>query len=168
MTLGGGHDYAYGGAANDSISLGTGDDRGYGGEGHDTITGSGGNDVLSGGEGNDSVSGDVGIDLVIGGGGNDGVNGGDGNDLLFDGRLMVGNVDTSQSQAAGDASDAAMMQLLAEWTATNPAPGPLVTAAAANNDRHGTDSVRGHAGSDALSADPADLLDFDPTLDQLL
>jgi Ca2+-binding RTX toxin-like protein len=162
MTLGGGNDYAYGGADGDSIALGVGDDRGYGGAGNDTITGSGGNDVVSGGEGNDSVSGDVGLDVVIGGGGNDGVNGGDGDDLLFDGRVTYGGA-SADSQTFGDANDLAMAQLLADWALLGiPGLGPFT------NDRDGIDSVRGNLGSDALSADPADLLDFDPNLDTLL
>jgi Ca2+-binding RTX toxin-like protein len=167
MTLGGGADYAYGGRGDDSIALGAGDDRGYGGLGNDTITGSGGNDLINGGEGNDSVSGDQGLDVLIGGGGNDAVNGGDGNDLLFDGRINLGGV-SADSQTIGDASDAAMLALLLEWSASNPAVGPLALAAAASNDHDGTDQVRGHAGADSFSADAADILDFELGLDAIL
>jgi Ca2+-binding RTX toxin-like protein len=167
MTLGSGNDWAYGGQGNDSIALGAGDDRGYGGLGNDTLTGSGGNDLVSGGEGNDSVNGDQGLDVLIGGGGSDGVNGGDGNDLLFDGRISLGG-QSAESQTVADASDAAMLALLLEWAASNPAAGPLATAAATSNDRDGTDQVRGNLSDDSFSADPADIFDFAVGLDTVL
>jgi len=163
MTLGGGNDYAYGGQGNDSIALGAGDDRGYGGLGNDTLTGSGGNDLVNGGEGNDSVSGDQGQDVLIGGGGNDAVNGGDGDDLLFDGRVTYTGI-SAESQTIGDASDAAMAALLADWATLVPGSlsGPFT------NDRDGIDQVRGHAGADSFSANAADILDLLLGLDTIL
>jgi hypothetical protein len=61
-----------------------------------------------------------------------------------------------------------MLLLLQEWVATNPAAGPLATAAAASNDRDGADQVRSHAGRDSFSADAADILDFELGLDSIL
>jgi hypothetical protein len=83
-----------------------------------------------------------------------------GNDVLFDGRTTYGGVST-ESRAAGDAEDQALMQLLADWLANS--------LGAFTNDHDGVDTQRGHAGNDAFSAGSlAEILDFNAADDTLL
>jgi uncharacterized protein (TIGR03118 family) len=78
-----------------------------GGAGNDFIQGGGGNNVLMGNIGNDVLFGGAGRDVLIGGDGRDVLRGGLGDDLLIAGRTNH------------DADEAALLQLLGEWTSTD-------------------------------------------------
>jgi len=75
-----------------------------GGSGNDQLGGGTGNDILLGEAGNDTLLGGDGRDLLIGGLNSDTLDGGAGDDILIAGTT------------AHDASDAALNQILAEWT----------------------------------------------------
>jgi uncharacterized protein (TIGR03118 family) len=79
-----------------------------GGAGNDRLVGGGGNDILLGGPGNDRLFGRHGRDILIGGDGQDKLNGGPGDDLLIGGTT------------AYDSNIPALLQILAEWTSTDP------------------------------------------------
>lgn len=114
----GGHDQITGGSAGDLLEGGDGVDRIWGNSGDDLIRGGAGNDVLLGREGNDVIVGGdgddyldgyTGNDILIGGAGSDRASGGDGEDLLIGGTTDYDN------------NDAALLSLLAAWSA----PGPV-------------------------------------------
>ncbi|HEX5104813.1 MAG TPA: calcium-binding protein [Pirellulaceae bacterium] len=116
----GGNDYAFGGWGNDTIDGGLGDDRLFGGEGDDYILGNSGNDLLAGNAGNDRLYGQAGHDVLIGGLGADQLIGDSGNDLLVDGTIGYDPAGamgpgSDASTFAGDASDVALLALLADW-----------------------------------------------------
>jgi Ca2+-binding RTX toxin-like protein len=88
--------------------------RGFGGNdiirgeaGVDTLDGGSDDDIILGGIGTDRLLGGLGRDLLIGGSGADTVNGQGGEDIL-----IAGNT-------AHDASEAALLDIMAEWTSTN-------------------------------------------------
>jgi Ca2+-binding RTX toxin-like protein len=76
-----------------------------GGDGADRLVGGSGHDVLLGGEGRDLLAGVRGRDLIIGGGEKDLLVGTMGQDLLIGG------------STAHDTNDAALAEIMAEWTA---------------------------------------------------
>ncbi|MEQ8787387.1 MAG: cadherin domain-containing protein [Pirellulaceae bacterium] len=113
----GGHDNITGGSANDLLDGGDGWDRLWGSAGDDLIRGGAGNDwirgregddILLGGEGDDYLEGHLGNDILIGGLGRDHQFGGEGEDLLIGGTTAYDN------------NDAALLALLAAWTAPSP------------------------------------------------
>ncbi|MEX2177052.1 MAG: hypothetical protein WD872_22000 [Pirellulaceae bacterium] len=164
LTLGGGDDWAHGGQGSDRLAGGSGEDRLYGGDGNDTLSGDAGHDLLGGGEGNDTLYGRTGNDVLIGGAGNDSLIGDTGDDLLLDGNATYGGLN-SESRAAGDPSDLALAQLLAEWAALG--LGGLTQPL--TNDHAGNDLLRGSGGRDTLSAgSTAEILDFSTLDDTLL
>ncbi|HZL86769.1 MAG TPA: TIGR03118 family protein [Pirellulaceae bacterium] len=79
-----------------------------GGAGDDLLGGGRGNDILLGGAGVDLLLGFAGRDVLIGGAEADVLLGGTGDDLLIGG------------STAHDTSTAALLQILAEWTSTDP------------------------------------------------
>jgi len=149
---GGGNDYIYGGTGRDVLTGGDGEDRVYGGSGNDDLIGNAGNDILSGGDGNDLLLGSEGNDIVIGGLGADTLIGNAGNDLLIAGATTNGI-----SNLANDANDQALIALLGNWLASQPAG--LATSILAGNDGV-VDNIHGSSGNDDfyLSAtdNPAD------------
>jgi Ca2+-binding RTX toxin-like protein len=122
-TLTGGrvNDLLLGGDGNDRLVGGLGDDVLLGGAGNDTLLGSAGNDLVRGGTGRDTLQGDAGNDILCGEEDADRLLGGAGRDLLLGGAaadylsggygddLLVGH------STAHDASDAALLSLLAAW-----------------------------------------------------
>lgn len=78
-----------------------------GGKGNDIIFGGGGSDIILGEDGNDVLFGRGKADLLIGGKGSDFLFGGTGGDLLIAG------------YTAYDANDAALVQILTEWTSAH-------------------------------------------------
>jgi len=118
----GGNDTIGGGPGNDLAVGQAGNDLLFGDDGNDTLLGADGNDKLRGGNGNDQLGGGAGHDLLLGESGDDALAGGDGRDVLIGGL----NADTLDGGAdddilvAGttsfDADDAALNQILAEWT----------------------------------------------------
>jgi Ca2+-binding RTX toxin-like protein len=156
-----GDDYAFGGSGNDLISCSFGNDRAYGGDGNDTLGGDEGNDLLAGGAGNDWLLGRAGNDVLIGGTGSDLLNGDDGDDLLLDGHVVYDDpvnppaAAGDNSAAAGDASDAAMAALLADWS-TDSSVDPLHLTSLHDAD---SDTLNGGLGIDAVSPGPGDLGD---------
>jgi Ca2+-binding RTX toxin-like protein len=103
LTGGPGDDSILGGAGNDTVIAGIGNDFVRGGVGRDTLNGDGGNDVLCGEADADRLLGGAGRDLLLGGAAADYLSGGYGDDLLI-GHTTV-----------HDASDAALLSLLAAW-----------------------------------------------------
>ncbi len=118
----GGNDTIRCGAGNDLAVGQAGNDLILGGGGNDTLLGADGNDLIRGGSGNDQLVGGAGNDILLGEASNDTLLGGDGRDVLIGGR----NADTLDGGAgddiliagttAFDANDAALNQILAEWT----------------------------------------------------
>ena len=96
--------------------------------------------MLVGGLGADQLVGRAGDDVLIGGAGGDSLNGDEGRDLL-----IGGDTTNSASRAAGDASDLALMALLAAWTSSHSAG--LATSILAGNDG-AADSLQGYTGDD--------------------
>lgn len=172
-----GNDVAYGRGGNDQLTLGAGDDYGNGGSGHDTIDGAEGNDRLYGGAGNDIVAGSSGDDLLVGNGGNDQLIGGTGRDVLIGGAgadtinggedddALIARATTNEgSNTVGDANDAALAGLLAQWVATTPAG--LFTPFLAGNDGV-KDKMLGGTGADDFYRDVNDsVTDFQQNVDQ--
>lgn len=164
----GGNDVVYGGGGNDELNLGAGDDYAFGGFGNDTIGGEAGNDRLYGGEGNDVISGDAGDDLLVGNAGNDRLFGRTGRDVVIGGTgadevsgqedqdALIGRALTNEtSTAIGDANDAALAALLAQWVATQPLG--LFTPSLSINDG-AKDVLTGGTGVDDFYADVNDRL----------
>lgn len=149
-----GNDYVFGGLGNDTIDGFFGDDRLYGGDGNDSLQGGAGNDVVSGGAGIDVLRGSAGNDVLIGGLGGDQLYGEDGNDLLFAGDVTYFNRRSPQipgsnnSTAQGDAHDAAMLALLADW-APDSSVAYLYLTITHDSDNN---TVSGGAGYDTASA----------------
>ena len=118
----GGNDTIGGGPGNDLAVGQSGNDLLFGDAGNDTLLGADGNDRIRGGDGNDQLGGGAGHDLLLGENGNDALTGGNGRDILIGGL----NADTLDGGAdddlliagttAYDADDAALNQILAEWT----------------------------------------------------
>jgi Ca2+-binding RTX toxin-like protein len=79
----------------------------YGGAGDDRLSGGDGADVLLGGDGDDLLQGGNGRDLLIGGDGRDRLLGNSDDDILISGTTDH------------DASEAALCQIMAEWTRTD-------------------------------------------------
>lgn len=112
-----------------NVNGGGGNDTLIGGGSADNLRGGTGNDQIQGLLGNDNLKGEDGNDTLVGGGGNDILLGGLGDDRLADtlGRnLLIGGKGSDQSQGnesiliggetVHDASDAALLALLAEWS----------------------------------------------------
>jgi uncharacterized protein (TIGR03118 family) len=81
------------------------------------LNGGSGNDILNGGGGNNVLVGGTGSDLLFGQGGRDVLIGGDGRDLLIGGSnddLLIGG------STHFDAQPAQLLQILGEWTSTDP------------------------------------------------
>jgi hypothetical protein len=107
---------AYGLDGNDTLSLGSGLQTAAhldGGAGDDTLYGGAASDVLLGGAGNDTLTGRQGRNIYVGGDGADVLKGAssagpvtDGSDLLIGGQLTHA------------ASDAALWQIVQEWTSS--------------------------------------------------
>ncbi|WP_254508263.1 beta strand repeat-containing protein [Anatilimnocola floriformis] len=146
---GAGNDYVHAGQGDDVVSAGAGNDRVFGSGGNDQLYGDEGDDVLVGGSGSDTLVGRTGDDLLIGGVGSDALNGDEGSDLL-----IAGDVTISGSTLVGDASDLALMALLAAWTPAHPAG--VATSVVVGNDG-AVDSLQGYTGDDDfyLSANDA-------------
>ncbi|WP_425617698.1 calcium-binding protein [Anatilimnocola sp. NA78] len=171
LSGGAGNDIAYGGGGNDLIGLFAGNDYAFGGTGNDRLVGGEGNDRLYGGAGDDELSGDTGDDLLLGNAGNDILVGGAGRDVLVGGTgvdnlsseadadVIIGRSLTNETSVlAGDANDAALTALLAQWVATTPAG--LFTPSLGANDGS-KDSLRGGTTADDFYADVNDkLVDF--------
>ena len=94
IRLGGGADFAtggagadalYGEAGNDTLLGGDGIDRLFGGDGSDTLSGGDHGDRIEGGAGGDTIRGDGGNDLLFGNAGDDLIEGGAGDDRLLGG-----------------------------------------------------------------------------------
>jgi Ca2+-binding RTX toxin-like protein len=120
----GGNDVIRGGAGNDLAVGQAGNDVLFGDAGNDTLLGADGNDRLRGGDGDDQLGGGAGHDVLLGESGNDALAGGDGRDLLIGGLgpdtldggtgddILIGGT------TAFDANDAALDQIMAEWTSS--------------------------------------------------
>ena len=116
-----GNDILDGGTEIDKLYGGNGNDTILGGEGADTAYGEAGNDLIRGGNGSDALYGDAGSDIVLGEAGADKLFGGAARDILIGGT----GKDTLQGDAgedieiggttSHDASDAALVAILAEW-----------------------------------------------------
>ncbi len=119
-----GNDTLQGGDGNDELVGGSGDDTLSGGSGNDNISGGRGDDLARGNDGDDQISGGTGNDILLGGGGSDSIEGNEGRDLLIGGRngdRMNGNEDDDILIAgitSFDNNDAALFQILREWTST--------------------------------------------------
>jgi Ca2+-binding RTX toxin-like protein len=145
ITTAAGDDWVHAGQGADIVNSGAGHDRLFGGEGNDTLYGGDGDDLADGGLGNDTLRGAGGHDVLIGGAGNDILEGEAGNDALFDGSLRIGGL-AANARAKGDAADAALAALLADWRLD------FAIGLALVNDFSGTDRLRGGLGRDAFSA----------------
>jgi Ca2+-binding RTX toxin-like protein len=99
-----------------------GNDTLLGGDQDDFLGGQVGNDKLFGGNGNDDLAGGSGHDILLGEGGADALAGGDGRDVLIggiDADTLDGGADDDiliAGTTAHDANDAALGQILDEWT----------------------------------------------------
>lgn len=146
-----GNDYIDGGAGRDHVHGSSGDDVLLGGSGRDYLFGSSGDDTILGGEDQDIIFGSQGDDILRGGEGNDHIFSGSGNDALIggDGRdflfaqsgrnLLIGGTGRDYlfsgsghdlliaDSTVYDDDDAAIVQVLEEWTA----PGRIEDCAAA-------------------------------------
>jgi Ca2+-binding RTX toxin-like protein len=117
------------------------------------MSGDAGDDLLIGNGGNDKLMGRTGRDVVVGGGGADEVSGQEDQDALI-GRGLTNEGSTT----VGDANDTALLGLLAQWVATQPAG--LFTPFLAANDGV-RDVLTGGTGIDDFYADVQDrLADF--------
>ena len=154
ITAAGGDDWVHAGQGADVVDGGAGHDRLFGGDGNDSLSAGDGDDLADGGTGNDTLFGWNGHDVLIGGAGNDALEGEAGNDALFDGSLRIGGLAT-HARAKGDAADAALAALLADWRSD------FAIGLALTNDFGGGDRLRGGAGRDAFSAlSLAEILDL--------
>jgi Ca2+-binding RTX toxin-like protein len=150
---GDGKDTLHGEDGDDDLDGDADDDRLFGHMGDDTLAGGDGDDTLHGGQGRDSLAGGDGDDAVHGNDGDDSLTGGDGADTLFgsfgDDTLSGMDDDDTDYLNGGDGND---------WLLAG-----------------GGDIVTGGAGADNIvlgdwlaGADAVDLIDFDPTEDQLV
>ncbi|MFT5527812.1 MAG: autotransporter-associated beta strand protein, partial [Pirellulaceae bacterium] len=146
-----GNDILRGGNGNDRLQPGAGDDIAFGDGGNDQIIGSRGNDLLVGGLGNDNLNGGDGHDVLVGGIGNDILRSGTGEDLAIggvgnDGIRGDGGVDTiTGAEGENEADEAALLSLLAGWTATRDR-----SAIGALLDDSDQDGLNGNGGADQI------------------
>lgn len=154
LMAGEGNDTVYGEAGNDVINGEGQDDMIYAGPGDDDATGGAGRDHVFGGEGADTISGDAGDDAIDGGMGNDLIAGGAGADELFGG---AGD-DTIWGQLAGAQDNDA------DFLNGGDGNDQLILSQG--------DTGNGGAGSDTFAVTDfganAQIIDFDPSQDQLL
>jgi hypothetical protein len=145
ITTAGGDDWVHAGQGADVVSTGAGDDRVLGGDGNDHVNLGEGDDLASGGAGDDTLLGLAGHDVLAGDAGNDALEGETGHDALFDGSLKISGA-LAAARAKGDAADAALAALLADWRAD------FALQTAVVDDHAGNDRLRGGLGRDAFSA----------------
>lgn len=160
-----GDDLLYGGTGDDQLYGGTGADHLEGGAGDDILFGQDGDDTLSGGAGNDTLWGGPGQDLLIAGTGDNALHGG-----LDDDTLVAGPGADTLFGGTGD-------DLL--WARDDSDGGAMVTSYLNAGDGNDTlvagasDMLTGGAGADTFITghwitDPATVMDFDPSEDQLV
>lgn len=147
-------DLAYGGAANDAISLGAGDDLADGGAGNDALNGGAGADELIGGAGNDLYVIDNVGDFV-----NEGVAGSNGVDVI---RSTVTVSLLNTAQVAGQVENVQLVGT-ASVNATGNTLANLIVGNSGNNAINGAggaDTMRGMGGNDLYIVDNVnDLVD---------
>lgn len=152
LTGGEGADTLHGETDNDRIEGGEGNDLGFGHFGTDTLNGGSGDDTLHGGQDADILLGCDGEDALHGNDDNDTILGGDGKDTLFGGHgsdLLSGADDQTGDYINGGKGDDRLIA----------GEGDTVTGG------DGADTI---LLGDWITQGTVELVDFDPTQDQLL